>query len=395
MLLAAAVVAPLLIAEIALHGFIPAADRPEAFAHQLSENPKLFYDPVPRASREVTYFEGTVDETAVRYEINAAGFRDRDYSVKPPSGVERIVFLGDSIVFGFSVDGHDAMPKQLEQRFRDHDDATQVLNMGVSGYDTEQEVEFFKVKGAAYEPDLVVVGYALNDARYASWELDVLRNNWEAFVRQPATNIRTKTLAFLFKNSRILDLLNRQFHIQKRASFLQAYPLLFDFVEEKYLSQRDPEGSPYRRLEALIQQEATRLGTPEPALNYMMQGIGFRNENPVFSSHWQLSEAAFRDLAQLSKERGFGVAVVLWPLMSSMATYPLGPLHQFLRVKLEAMGFEVIDPKDYLQELWMSHGDKLSLDGIHFTPWANEKISNFLYPRIRDILRAQASDNDG
>jgi lysophospholipase L1-like esterase len=38
-----------------------------------------------------------------------------------------------------------------------------VLNFGVSGYNTQQEVEMLKAKGLRYDPDLVILAYCLND----------------------------------------------------------------------------------------------------------------------------------------------------------------------------------------------------------------------------------------
>ena len=41
---------------------------------------------------------------------------------------------------------------------------TEVLNFGVSGYNTQQEVETLREKGLRYSPDLVVLAVCVNDA---------------------------------------------------------------------------------------------------------------------------------------------------------------------------------------------------------------------------------------
>lgn len=123
-----------------------------------SENPILFYEPNPGAKSEI-------------YSINSAGFRDREFSKKKDPAVFRIVMLGDSIVWGHGLALQDTFAKQLESLLNEvSDQKFEVLNFGVSGYSTQQEVELFRVKANEYDPDLVIVGYCLNDFEESSVE---------------------------------------------------------------------------------------------------------------------------------------------------------------------------------------------------------------------------------
>jgi lysophospholipase L1-like esterase len=74
--------------------------------------------------------------------------------------------LGDSIVFGWGDAAQDTMPAHLE---RDLDVGgafghAQVINSGVGNYNTAMEVEYFLKSGADYKPDIIVLGYFINDA---------------------------------------------------------------------------------------------------------------------------------------------------------------------------------------------------------------------------------------
>lgn len=113
-------------------------------------------------------------------DVNDYGIRDRDYAFEREPGVYRVVVLGDSIAFGFCTLDAPLPPratfaKVLESRLRadplpGHTGA-EVINLSVSGYDSLQEVEFLREKGLAFAPDLVLVGYCLNDRAPSSVEL--------------------------------------------------------------------------------------------------------------------------------------------------------------------------------------------------------------------------------
>ncbi|MAF50517.1 MAG: hypothetical protein CMH64_00325 [Nanoarchaeota archaeon] len=91
--------------------------------------------------------------------INKDGFRDnKDYSVKKPRDVLRIISLGASFTFGEGVDLEDTYSKQLEVSLNNYcEDKIEVLNMGVSGYNMVYELETLKEKGLKYGPDLIMV----------------------------------------------------------------------------------------------------------------------------------------------------------------------------------------------------------------------------------------------
>jgi lysophospholipase L1-like esterase len=132
-------------------------------SYRLSDNPVIGYEYVPghRAS------DGAFYASHRGFEINTAGFRDRDYSLTKSEGTYRILVLGDSTTAGngvFNLD--DTYPKILERSLRTLGPpgrVYEVLNMGVGGYHTLQEVETLRVKGLAYDPDLVLLTVCMND----------------------------------------------------------------------------------------------------------------------------------------------------------------------------------------------------------------------------------------
>lgn len=97
---------------------------------------------------------------------NKRGMRsDHDYTEEKDSGVIRIVGLGDSGMFGWNVEqGQDYM-SVLEKNLNARGDGWRydALNLGAPGYNSQQEVACLRVKGLAYHPDIVVVGWCDND----------------------------------------------------------------------------------------------------------------------------------------------------------------------------------------------------------------------------------------
>ena len=104
------------------------------------------------------------DQALVR--INSLGFRGREISPRKPGGVKRVLVVGDSYVFGLGVDEEHSFTTHLETfrnaRFAD-DVVYEVVNMGVSGYSTDQEYILFQEIGMGLSPDVVILVICDND----------------------------------------------------------------------------------------------------------------------------------------------------------------------------------------------------------------------------------------
>lgn len=118
-----------------------------------AEDPRVGH--VHRPNQEVRLMGATV-------RINADGLRDDDYPLEK-SGRWRIVFLGDSLTFGWGVEKEQTFEHRLEQQL-DARRPTEILNFGAGNYNTVQEVALFLDKGLRYQPDQVVLFYFINDA---------------------------------------------------------------------------------------------------------------------------------------------------------------------------------------------------------------------------------------
>jgi hypothetical protein len=102
---------------------------------------------------------GATGEFVTRVRYNSRGLRDREFPFDKPAGVRRVLIFGDSFAEGLEVELEDLHAKRLERMLADRYPASrvEVLNFGVSAYDTAQEWWYFKTEGVKYDPDLVVL----------------------------------------------------------------------------------------------------------------------------------------------------------------------------------------------------------------------------------------------
>lgn len=103
--------------------------------------------------------------TGQHISINSLGMRDKERSQDKPPGTFRILALGDSHTFGFGVRQDETWPSVLEDLLTENEPSRkfEVMNLGVPGYNTVQEVQVFSAKAEALQPDLVIINYCNND----------------------------------------------------------------------------------------------------------------------------------------------------------------------------------------------------------------------------------------
>lgn len=140
LLLIGSVIAFLLVGEVAVR--LLAADRP----------------------RPTGYAPVNTNRRAMRPQ-NARGYRDLERALDKPPGTRRVVSLGDSFAWGASVEFEDAYPQRLERGLtRRRREPWQVVNLALPGMNTVDEEGQLRTEGLAYAPDVVLLGFVLNDS---------------------------------------------------------------------------------------------------------------------------------------------------------------------------------------------------------------------------------------
>jgi lysophospholipase L1-like esterase len=118
-------------------------------------------------------FEGRWDGTW--YSTNSIGLRGPEIGRDKSEGEYRVVCLGDSCTFGKSVVEADSWPRQLETMLRAEmpGRTVNVVNCGVNGFAGTDYIKMWNAIGRRLNPDLMVVGYNLNDFPNVLKKIDV------------------------------------------------------------------------------------------------------------------------------------------------------------------------------------------------------------------------------
>jgi lysophospholipase L1-like esterase len=295
--------------------------------------------PAPYIDNEILYRESPtrryelrpdVDQTVgvvpVHIHINAAGFRDDDeVPLSKPAGTRRIALLGDSFTFAGKVRFEDTLGERLERLLEGADPSHRfaVLNFGVAGYNTEQESVQLEEQVLAFDPDLVIVAYFLNDATPTA----------QLFPKHPRFPLAAR---LVLKRSYLVQLLYRRSKI----------------IEAKW--------------------RGALLGT---ARDYPELAEG--------SPGWDRSKAALAAIRDTAARHGAAVLVMMWPMFVDLDdSYPLRDKHELVGKACAKLGIPFLDLLTAFlgrdcRSLWVS------ADDMHPNADAQEIAAQAVFAELR------------
>lgn len=128
-----------------------------------------FHTPSHRAWVKTSQF-------TVQLDFNPMGLRDPRQSYAKPPGTFRVLALGDSYVEASQVQADETAAARLEALLgRATSTPVEVINAGVFGYGTAQELILLEEEGVKYRPDLVLLFFChCNDIANNNYRLELI-----------------------------------------------------------------------------------------------------------------------------------------------------------------------------------------------------------------------------
>ena len=307
---------------------------------------------VPGAKFKVAYSSnprGTFDEgNSITFQINDDGFRGPAVAKEKPADTFRILGVGDSFTFGVGVRDRDTYLRQLEadlNRDKREDTTYQVLNLGVQGYNTHDEVLTLEHRWLEYDPDLVLIAFYLNDA----YSDATFANNGEGLG------------------------------IYLEPAGLGEYSVLADHVQHFWRS---------RQLQRDLNEYYMK--------SYFADAESFLRDPGTATVDWNVSRWALAHAKELSRQHGFGLALVIFPELHSLDdAYPFTEIHRLVARAAEESGIPVLDLFDVYRghdesELWVHPTDHHPNERAHAL--ATKALAKFL--KKSELLEPTAREEE-
>jgi hypothetical protein len=109
-------------------------------------------------------FNGYLHQFRTHVRTNALGFRDTERDLKKEAGTYRILLLGDSFMEALQVEFEESFPHLLEEGLNKLLPCrVEVINAGVSGWGTDDQVTYLSRRGRHLQPDLVLIAFTLHN----------------------------------------------------------------------------------------------------------------------------------------------------------------------------------------------------------------------------------------
>jgi lysophospholipase L1-like esterase len=208
----AAPLAGLLLAEVVVRAFgirpIPAPGG-EGDIAQRSNEPGLRVENIPGGWMRTIYFDRARNVVkVVEAHVNGQGFRGPEVPLEKEPGSVRIACLGDSQTFGHGVADDESWPANLAAGLRERlpGRTVEVLNCGVGGFETEEELALFERRVQPYLPDLLLLGFFLNDTALPGVRIEPPESSRAQWVARLAPGRRAGFLGWLRGTSRVVNL---------------------------------------------------------------------------------------------------------------------------------------------------------------------------------------------
>ncbi len=290
----------------------------------------------------------SLSNRSVTISTNSLGYRNRELTAKHGT---RILFLGDSITFGDYVEEDETFVKRIESLAQNAGLNWETINAGVGGISLKNEISILKETGLSTKPDMVVLGFYLND---------YLESPGLYHIEPP------RFLAW----SRLLYVLGR------------AIPLGLAMLDVK----NDDRIAKWRKdFEASLTSQslnATQKRFYEQVVQRMDDWGG------AWSKYsWETVAPLLHELKSLSEIHRFKLRVLIFPVKHQVeATFLEDFPQKMLLSTTKPLNIPLLDLLPILRTTHSSDGKRLFYDQCHHTPFGQKIIAKEVFEFLRDTI---------
>jgi lysophospholipase L1-like esterase len=257
--------------------------------------------------------------------------RHKGYSLARTPNTFRIVVLGDSYTFGQGVEKDATFPAQLEKLLNGMgaDVKFEVVNLGFCGLNTIVEKQILaeyginpdtwepdpNYRGLAYQPDLVLLEYTLNDSS-TSWRNPGQVKDFDDRFRTGEVVLRVNSGPYSLP---LPDRVDKFFTMHSRL-----YLSLF---------------SGYNQLLGLLGLREAGKGAVAATLSRYQDNF----------EGWIWMNQALQELSAIGRYTNTPVVMAIYPDMVSLSSYPFVTAHQKVKSKAESYGIPTLDLFPYFK----------------------------------------------
>lgn len=297
--------------------------------------------------------------------INSYGFRSPELLQNKPAHLQRIAVIGDSITFGNNLPLADNFVSQLQQRYTDEQQPIELLNLGLGGYDTLQEVATLNSLGLKFSPDHVVLAYCINDIAIASGNLNYIKR-LQHYGNSPFYRLRLAQFIRVQLDRIALKEFNKK--ANKRETFIETY--------QNYMAELGEDEILFSMQKNLKQQLDTQYKNNQ-------QRYAF-SRSYTDTLYIQRLRYALQWLKTLQNQHGFGVTVLIFPFLiedeQSRSIYH--NIYQIIEHEMNRLDFNTIQLYPEYKKIGLEQLKIKAIDGVHPNKQGHAIAAEELYRAI-------------
>jgi lysophospholipase L1-like esterase len=294
-------------------------------------------------------------EYATTAYLNPKGLRGQEHTYEKPYGFKRILVLGDSMAFGLGVNDDESFPAKLQHLYEAEGEKGEVINMGLNGYSTDQQLLLLKNEGLKYSPDVVICQFYIgNDVQGNSSAVMYGKNKPYFILEEGELKLKNYPASEIVEDITAVEVSQEpkgRINLPFIKEFLQRHSYAYVFLRLRY--------------------------------NYLLHKLGVRGSvsDQISEQGWEVTKAIILEMKKTCDKNNADLLLLFVPTKEQM----LGAeSDEYRRKFVEFTEKNNIKYVDFL-ELFKGRKDLNFTIDCHWNIKGNEFVAETVYIKLEDI----------